>query len=168
MLKIHQANSSRKWCSMIKNAKMEKSDLSLNTYLQYVEDFKFWVLAAGNAYRLPAKEIANFFVSGLKPNIFREEIYSRSCESLVDVLAETRHELANNRDIMEISDRIKRPEVKKDSKDRMPETTISKKSGSNTKAPIGAIFAKDSKPSNSGNTRNIKDVFQVSQEGTQC
>ena len=36
MLKIHQANSSRKWRAMIKNAKMEKSDLSLNTYLQYV------------------------------------------------------------------------------------------------------------------------------------
>ena len=29
------------------NARMEKSDLSLNTYVQYVEDFKFWILAAG-------------------------------------------------------------------------------------------------------------------------
>ena len=34
MLKIHQANSSRKWRSMVKIAKMEKSDLSLNTYVQ--------------------------------------------------------------------------------------------------------------------------------------
>ena len=31
----------------------EKSDLSLNTYVQYVEDFKFWVMAALNANRLP-------------------------------------------------------------------------------------------------------------------
>ena len=35
MLKIRQANSSRKWRSLVKYAKMEKSDLSLNTYLQY-------------------------------------------------------------------------------------------------------------------------------------
>ena len=42
MLRLHQANSSRKWQSMVKNSKMEKSDLSLNTYVQYVEDFKFW------------------------------------------------------------------------------------------------------------------------------
>ena len=35
----HQANSSRKWRIMIKNAKMEKSDLTLSTYVQYVEDF---------------------------------------------------------------------------------------------------------------------------------
>ena len=52
MLKIHQANSSRNWRSMIKNAKMDKSDLSLNTYLQYVEDLKFWVMASGNTHRI--------------------------------------------------------------------------------------------------------------------
>ena len=40
---------------MVKNAKMEKSDLSLNTYVSYVEDFKFWVMTAGNAHRLPRK-----------------------------------------------------------------------------------------------------------------
>ena len=39
MLRIHQANSSRKWHLMIKNAKMEKFDLTLSTYVQYVEDF---------------------------------------------------------------------------------------------------------------------------------
>ena len=128
-------------------AKMQNaSDLSLNTCVQYVEDFKFWVMAAGNAHRLPEKEIVNFFVSGLKPDIFREEIYSRSCKNLVDVMAETKHELSNYRDIIEISDRIKRPEVKKDSKDRMPKASLSRKSGSYTKAPIGASFAKDSQP----------------------
>ena len=33
MLRLHQANSSRKWRSVVKNAKMEKADLSLNTYV---------------------------------------------------------------------------------------------------------------------------------------
>ena len=40
----------------------------------------------------------------------------------------------------------------------MSEASIPRKSGSYTKAPIGASFAKDSKPSNVGNTRDIKDV----------
>ena len=40
MLRIHQANSSRKWRLMIKNIKMEKSDVTLSTNVQYVEDFK--------------------------------------------------------------------------------------------------------------------------------
>jgi len=57
---------------------MEKSDLSLNTYVQYVKDFKFWVLAAGNSLRLPEKEIVKMFVGGLKPELFREEIYSHA------------------------------------------------------------------------------------------
>ena len=39
-------------------------------------------------------------------------------------MPEIRHELSNYRDILEFSDRIKRPEVKKDSKDRMPEANI--------------------------------------------
>ena len=47
---------------MVNNAKLDKSDLSHNTYVQYIEDFKFWVLAAGNA--IPEKEIVKMFVSG--------------------------------------------------------------------------------------------------------
>ena len=43
-----------------KNAKLEKSHLSLNTCVQYVEDFKFWVLATGNAHTLPEREIVIF------------------------------------------------------------------------------------------------------------
>ena len=44
MLRLHLANSSIKWRFMVKNAEMEKFYLSLNTYVQYVEDFKFWML----------------------------------------------------------------------------------------------------------------------------
>ena len=73
-------------------------------------------------------------------------------------MAETRHKFANYRDIIEISERIKRPEVKIESKDRTPEAHISRKSGSYTKSPIVASFAKDSKPSNAGKTTDIKDV----------
>ena len=40
------------------NARMEKSDLSPPTFAQYVEDFRFWVNAAGRAHRVPEKEIA--------------------------------------------------------------------------------------------------------------
>ena len=58
----------------------------------------------------PEKVIVKIFVSGLKPEVFREEIYSRAFEG---VMAETRHELAN-RDVIEISERIMRPGPKKD------------------------------------------------------
>jgi len=67
-----------------------------------VEDFKFGAMAAGNGHRLPEKEIVKMFVSGLKPEIFCEEIYSRAFETLVDVMAETRHELTNYRNNMEV------------------------------------------------------------------
>ena len=66
MLNIRPADSSRKWRLMIKNAKMEKSDLNLSTYVQYVEDFKFWVDVAGRPHQIPDKEIAKCFVNGLK------------------------------------------------------------------------------------------------------
>jgi len=105
---------------------MEKSDLSLNTYVQYVEDFRFWVLAAGNAHSIPEKDIVKNSVSGLKPEVFREEIYSRAFETLMDVMAKSRHELVNDRDIIEISERITRPEAKNESKDSTPESHISK------------------------------------------
>ena len=54
MLRMYQANSSRKWRLMVKNAKMVKSDLTLPTFAQYVEDFRFWVNAAGRAHQANA------------------------------------------------------------------------------------------------------------------
>ena len=75
---------------MVKTAKMEKSDLSLNTYVQYVEDFKFWVLAAGNAHRLPEKEIVIFCQWFQARGISGRDLSFRAFETLVDVIAETR------------------------------------------------------------------------------
>ena len=56
---------------------------------------------------------------------FGEEIYSRSIGTLVDVIAETRHELSNYLEIIiEISDRIQRSEAKKDVNDRIPDAQV--------------------------------------------
>ena len=69
---------------------------------------------AGRTHRLPDKEIAKCFVSGLKPDVFREEMYSRSFDTLEDVIREAREELSTYRDILEISERIKKVEPKKE------------------------------------------------------
>ena len=63
---------------MIKNAKMEKTNLTLSTYVQYGEDIKFLVNVMERPHRLPEKEITKCFVCGLKPDIFREEMCSRT------------------------------------------------------------------------------------------
>ena len=91
---------------------MEKSDLTLSTYVQHVEDFRFGINVAGRSHRLPDNEIAKCFVSGLKPDILREEMYSRSFDTL-DVIREAREELSTYRDILEISKRIKKVVPKK-------------------------------------------------------
>ena len=93
---------------MVKNKKMGKFDLTLSTFVQYVEDFRFWVNASGRASRLPEKEMAKMFVTGLKTDLFREKIYSRSCETLQEAMDESRAELSTYCDILEITDRVKR------------------------------------------------------------
>jgi hypothetical protein len=79
---------------------MEKSDLTLSAYVQYTEGFKFWINVAGWPHRLPEKEITKYSVGGLKPDIFREEMYSRTFENLNDVIREARKELSTYRDIL--------------------------------------------------------------------
>ena len=98
------------------------------------------------------------FVSGLKPEVFREEIYSRAFETLVDVMAKTRHELANYRDIIDISERMKRPKPKKDSKDRSADGAISRKQRFASKTSSEASFAKEPKVSNAGKLMDLKDL----------
>ena len=111
MLRIHQANSSQKWRLMIKNAKMEKCDVTLSSYVQYVEHFKFKVNVARRPHRLPEKVIAKCFVNGLKPV---KKCIQELSKNLDDVIRESRKELSTYRDILEISDRVKKSEPKKD------------------------------------------------------
>ena len=59
---------------------------------------------------------------------------------------------------MEISERIKRPEPRKDPTDRSADAPIPRKQGNYTKAPFGASFGKDSKVSCSGKTMDLKDI----------
>ena len=46
--------------------------------------------------------------------MFREEVYSRSFDTLEDVIREAREELSTYRDILEISERIKTEEPNKE------------------------------------------------------
>ena len=50
----------------------------------------------------------------MKPDIFREEMYSKTFENSDDVVRESREELSTYRDILEISDCVKKSEPKKD------------------------------------------------------
>jgi len=102
---LHQANSSRKWGSMKWGSKW-------NCIYHAIHMSNSWRILS-SAHRLPEKETVRMFVSGLNPEIFRKEIYSWSFETLVDVMAKTRHELSSYRDIVQISERIKRPKVTK-------------------------------------------------------
>jgi len=89
----------------------------LSTYVQYVEDFRFfdyWVNVAGRSHRHPEKEISKCFVTGLEPESFREEMYSRTFENSDDVIREAREELSTYRDILEVSDHVKIYEPKKE------------------------------------------------------
>ena len=54
------------------------------------------------------------FVSGLKPDVFREEMYSRTFDTLESVNREAREDLSTYRDILEIFDRIKKVEPKQE------------------------------------------------------
>ena len=79
--------------------KMREWKNPMSTFVQYVEDFRFWVNAAGRAHQ-PEKDIAK---TGLKPDLFREEIYSRSYETLQEAMDESRAELFTYRDILEFA-----------------------------------------------------------------
>ena len=117
-------------------AKMGKLNLTLLTFVHYVEDFRFWVNAAGRAHWLPEKEIPKLFVTGLKTYLFREEIYSRSCETLQETMDESRAELSTYRDILIITDRVKEVDVKNEKREPPYSHAVVKKTA-DTKASGG-------------------------------
>ena len=97
---------------MFKNAKIEKSDLTLSTFVQH-----FLILGQVRGHHLTKKETTKIFVMGVKPDSFREEIYSRSCETLQEAMDESKDKLSTYRDILEINDRVKMADVKKEKRD---------------------------------------------------
>ena len=61
---------------------MGKIDVTLSTYVQHVEYFCSLMNVAGRVHRLPEKEIVKDFVSGFKPDVFREKMNYRFFETL--------------------------------------------------------------------------------------
>ena len=97
----------------------------------------------------------------MKPDIFREEMYSRTFENLNDVIREARKELSTYRDILEISDRDEKSEPKKvfgkDKRDYPKSVaTFPKKTEANSK--VGATFSPYKKSGTFGSKYDLKDV----------
>jgi len=65
------------------------------------------MIVAGRLHQLPEKKIAKCIMCGLKPDVFREEIYSRTLD---DVTRDAREVLTTYHHILEMSDRIKKEE----------------------------------------------------------
>ena len=75
----------------------------------------FWVMAVGLAHRIPEKEMIKCFVSGLKSEVYKEKMFSRSCDTLVEVTEAARTNLTTYGDILEILGRIKSWKLKRTS-----------------------------------------------------
>ena len=74
-----------------------------------------WVMALGLAHRIPEKEMVKCFVSGLKSEVYMEKMFSRSCDTLVEVMDATRTNLTTYGDILEILGKIKSWKLKRTS-----------------------------------------------------
>ena len=107
---------------------------------------------------MPEKEIAKNFVSGLKPDLFREEIYARSCETLQEAMDESRAQLSTYREFLEFGDRVKKPDVKKDKRDQSYSAGVAKRTA-DTKASGGSYpnIAKKT-PGNSAKAVDMAEV----------
>ena len=116
-------------------------------------------------HKLPEIEIAKCFVSGLKPNILREEMYSKTFENLDDIIREPREELSTYRNIiLKNLDRIKNSEPKmdfgKDKRDYSKSVaTFPKKTEVNLTS--GATFSPYKKSSTFGAKDDLKDVMHT-------
>jgi hypothetical protein len=54
------------------------------------------------------------FVSGLKPEIFRGEMYSRLIENIQGAINEAREKLSTYRELLDIQERMKKTDVRKE------------------------------------------------------
>jgi hypothetical protein len=52
------------------------------------------------------------FVNGLKPEIFRDEMYSRSCENIQGTINEAREELSTYRELLDTQERMRKTDVR--------------------------------------------------------
>jgi hypothetical protein len=95
---------------MVKSTKLVQSNLSLSTYVQYVEDFKLWVKVAGPAPRVPEKFAV--ICEWAQASHVSWRISSRACDTLQEVIDEVHDEQATYNEILEINERAKKTDVK--------------------------------------------------------
>jgi hypothetical protein len=65
-------------------------------------------------YKIPDNKVVKLFVSGLNTDMFRVEISPRMCENTRNVVNEAREEYFTFREFLEINERMKKTDVRKE------------------------------------------------------
>ena len=115
---------------------------------------------------LPEKEIEKMFVTGLKTDLFREEIYSRSCETLQEAMDESRAEVSTHRNILEITDRVKKADVKKEKRDPPYSPAVVKKTADQGFWRVGSVLFKKNRKLDQCSRYEECGVLSMPQEGS--
>jgi len=83
LCRIHNATMTTQWCRLLEAVKMHTTIWSLESFLEYVEDFRFHMMLAGNEFQPPDSEVVKIFVKGLQPATLQTEICKKSLDTFV-------------------------------------------------------------------------------------
>jgi hypothetical protein len=85
---VHHASSTREWHSLITQVRMQTSVCSLEKFVEFSEEFKFQLELAGVEFAPPMSEIVKYFVNGLSPKQFQQEVRLRYFTTLTEAIEE--------------------------------------------------------------------------------
>ena len=133
---------------------MQTTIWSLESFLEYVEDFRFHMMLAGNEFQPPDSEVVKIFVKGLQPATLQTEICKKSLDTLHEVIEETTDVIVRYKAIFDIQESVHKPSTKKSTK-----KSSSKVTEDTTEVTDAPPVAAPPKKSNSDNA--IKKSTQV-------
>ena len=86
MLISHNCTTSDEWIKLVSTIKMSSLPLCLTTFLAYVKDFIFFMMAAGEDTKPLAKKITKIFINGLSNKVWKSEIIAKDPTTLVSAI----------------------------------------------------------------------------------
>jgi len=137
LCKIHHATLTSQWCKMMEEVKMKSNSWSIESYMEFVEEFKIQRLLVGETEAPPEKEIVKIFIRGLRPDELQTEVRRRAIETLEEVVDKTSAIILQFKPMFDVMS-SKKDDKKPESKEKKPKRDESSEKFSTAAVPAKA------------------------------
>jgi hypothetical protein len=103
---MHNTKMTSSYCRLLESVKMVTLNWSLELFLEYIDNFHFQLMVAGEECRPPDKELSKIFIRGIQSAALQLEIRRKGLETMEEIIQVTTEVIVRFRTISDLQESV--------------------------------------------------------------